>query len=61
MRLNIGSEYYNVYIANNVSMVEKMHKDHQVKRLNFLRNVSEERLYNNVNYFYVTCNPMAPS
>ena len=39
MRLNIGSEYYNVYIANNVSMVKKMHKDHQVKRLNFLRNV----------------------
>jgi len=29
MRLNIGSEYYNVYIANNVSMVQKMHKDHQ--------------------------------
>ena len=32
MRLNIGSEHYNVYIANNVSMVQKMHKDHQVKR-----------------------------
>jgi len=29
MRLNIGSEHYNVYIANNVSMVQKMHKDHQ--------------------------------
>ena len=44
MRLNIGSEYYNVYIANNVSMVQKMHKDHQVKRLNFLRNVSDSIL-----------------
>ena len=41
MRLNIGSEYYNVYIANNVSMVQKMHKDHQVNRLNCLGNVSD--------------------
>jgi len=29
MRLNIGSEDYNVYIANNVSMVKKMHQDHE--------------------------------
>ena len=41
MRLDMESEYYNVYIANNVSMVQKMHKDHQVKRLNFLGNVSD--------------------
>ena len=29
MRLNIGSEDYNVYIANNSSMVQKMRHDHQ--------------------------------
>ena len=30
MRLNIGSEDYNVYISGNSSMVQKMHQDHQV-------------------------------
>ena len=30
MRLNIGNEDYNVYIADNSSMVQKMHQDHQV-------------------------------
>ena len=35
MRLNIGSDDYNVYIANNVSMVQKMHQDHQVVKNNF--------------------------
>ena len=35
MRLNIGSDDYNVYIANNVSMVQKMHQDHQVVTNNF--------------------------
>ena len=29
MRLDMESEYYNVYIANSVSMVQKIHKDHQ--------------------------------
>ena len=29
MRLDIRSENYNVYIANNVFMVQKIHKDHQ--------------------------------
>lgn len=29
MRLHIGSEDYNIYIANNVSMVQKMHDAHQ--------------------------------
>jgi len=28
MKLNIKNDNYNVYVANNVSMVQKMHKDH---------------------------------
>ena len=48
MRLNIGSEHYNVYIANNVSMVQKMHKDHQVKRLSFLGNLSYQNCHQTI-------------
>jgi len=29
MRLNIANDNYNVYMANNISMVQKMHRDHQ--------------------------------
>ena len=38
MRLNIANDNYNVYMANNISMVQKMHHDHKVI-FQLLRNV----------------------
>ena len=36
MRLQIKNDDYHVYIANNVTMVKKMHDDHQVCKIEII-------------------------